>query len=325
MNVVVIGLGSMGQRRIRLIKQYSKEIQIFGIDLNEERRSNCKKLWDIQTAENLSELCQNEKIECAFISTSPLSHASIIKECLEQNMHVFTELNLVSDGYLENIKLAKNKSLTLFLSSTFLYRKEIEAIKESVLSTPDKLNYTYHVGQYLPDWHPWEKYQDFFIGHQRTNGCRELFAIELPWIIDIFGEIETIEVNKDKNTTLSINYNDNYQVMIKHVSGHKGVLSVDVISRKAVRNLEVYGEHLYLEWDGSPEGLYAFNCDKKEMQAITLYEKIDQLENYSHFVVENAYFNEIDVFFNTLKGQDTARYTFEKDQKTLEIIDWIEC
>ncbi len=33
---------------------------------------------------------------------------------------MFTELNLVADGYEDNMKLADEKSLHLFLSSTFL-------------------------------------------------------------------------------------------------------------------------------------------------------------------------------------------------------------
>ena len=35
------------------------------------------------------------------------------------------------------------------------------------------------LGQYLPDWHPWESYKSFFVSNKKTNGCRELFAIEL--------------------------------------------------------------------------------------------------------------------------------------------------
>lgn len=34
----------------------------------------------------------------------------------------------------------------------------------------------------------------------------------------------------------------NYFVMIEHIGGNKGVLAVDVVSRKAVRNMEVFSE-----------------------------------------------------------------------------------
>ena len=39
MNVVVIGLGSMGMRRIRLIQKFDPSINVFGVDINEHRRA----------------------------------------------------------------------------------------------------------------------------------------------------------------------------------------------------------------------------------------------------------------------------------------------
>ena len=37
MRVLVVGLGSMGKRRIRLMKQYNSKLKILGIDTNIER------------------------------------------------------------------------------------------------------------------------------------------------------------------------------------------------------------------------------------------------------------------------------------------------
>ena len=55
------------------------------------------------------------------------------------------------------------------MSSTLQYRKEIQFIKEEVKKVSGKVNYIYHVGQYLPDWHPWENYKDFFVGDARRG------------------------------------------------------------------------------------------------------------------------------------------------------------
>lgn len=324
MKVAVIGLGSMGKRRIRLIQKYNRAIEIIGVDTNEERREACTKEYNIETYESLIDLINENELNCSFICTSPLSHQKIINQCLNQGIHVFTELNLVSDGYDENIALAKEKDLVLFLSSTFLYRDEIKKIKSSVENAKCLLNYTYHVGQYLPDWHPWENYKDFFVGDKRSNGCREIFAIELPWLTDVFGDIVKVDVVKDKVSSLNIDYNDNYLVIIQHSTGHKGTLAVDVLSRKAVRNLEVFGEHLYLNWDGSPTGLRIYDYDLKKDIEVQLYKEVDQLDNYSKFVVENAYSNEIITFFETLRNQKAPLYSFEKDREILKIIDEIE-
>lgn len=324
MNIVVVGLGSMGRRRIRLIKQYNNEFNIIGVDLNEERRTQAESETGIKTSGDLEKTLSECNIDCAFVCTAPLSHSKIINTCLQHKTHVFTELNLVADGYEENIKLANENNKVLFLSSTFLYRAEVKKINELVENQKTLLNYSYHIGQYLPDWHPWESYKDFFVGNKRTNGCREIFAIELPWLVHTFGKVKDIKVVKGKMSSLDIEYNDNYLLIIEHETGHKGTLVVDIVSRKAVRNLEIVGEELYLSWDGSGDGLKLMNLDNKTDEVIKLYEDVVQLENYSKFVVENAYSDEIKVFFECIEGKTIPIHNFEKDKIVLDLIDRIE-
>lgn len=322
MKVVVIGLGSMGKRRIRLLKQYDEALEIVGIDQSMERRTQAEEMFGIKTLEGLS-FVEEGDFDCAFIATSPLSHNALIKECILKNIHVFTEMNLVADGYDENIQLAREREKALFISSTFLYREEIQYINRKVKESRGPVNYVYHVGQYLPDWHPWESYQDYFIGNKRTGGCREIFAIELPWLLDTFGDVKGMSSLKGKNTSLAIDYADNYIVSLEHESGAKGALLVDVVSRKAVRNLEVFSEDLYLGWNGSPEGLYYYDFSQKKDVYVNLYEKVERREGYETFIVENGYLHEIEAFFRQVKEGVLPKYDFEKDKKVLEIIDRI--
>ena len=133
MDVLVIGLGSMGRRRARLLHEIDDTIRIVGVDLQEERRRQAERETGIETRTSIGEACGAFSPEAAIISTSPLSHASIITECLTRGPHVFTELNLVDTDYDRNMELARSKGKVLFLSSTFLYRTEIQAIKAEVV------------------------------------------------------------------------------------------------------------------------------------------------------------------------------------------------
>lgn len=324
MKVLVIGLGSMGRRRIRLLKMLKAELEIIGVDSNNERTKSAYKEYGIEIFNNLDKALEEDNVECALVCTSPLSHADIIHQCLKSGLHVFTELNLVSDMYYENICLASEKKKVLFLSSTFLYRGEIQFIIDNVSKAQSKLNYSYHVGQYLPDWHPWENYKDFFVGDKRTNGCREILAIEMPWLLKAFGEVESFHVLKDKSTSLNIEYIDNYLLLLKHRNGNKGMLAIDVMSRKAVRNLEIFGEELYISWNGTPEGLNKYDIENRRDIKINLYNDVDKLEGYSDFVVENAYKNELSNFLDVVAGIGSARYSFEEDLEILGLIDKIE-
>ena len=324
MKVIVIGLGSMGKRRIRLLSEH-KDIEIFGIDSKGSRCDEVKEKFGFKCYANIAEAVKAENPDAAVISTSPLSHAGIIKECLQNDLHVFTEINLVADGYEENVKLAKIKGLVLFLSSTFLYRKETQTIIEKVKDDNSKLNYVYHVGQYLPDWHPWESYNNYFIGNPRTNGCREIMVIDMPWLWTAFGPVKKVHAIKSKNTELNINYNDNYLIMLEHESGAKGVFAVDVVTRKPIRHIDVYGEHLQLSWNGTADSLQEYNFETKEMQTILFEDASEHVEGYAAFITENPYREEINAFLAQIK--DPSRlpaWDFEKDQVLLKLIDEIE-
>lgn len=324
MKIIVIGLGSMGKRRIRLLSEH-KDMLLFGIDSNQERCQEVAEKYGIKCYGSISEVVAKEQPEAAVISTSPLSHAAIIKECLQNNLHVFTEINLVSDGYEENMKLADEKKRTLFLSSTFLYQAEtlkiIEKVKQADVS---KLNYIYHVGQYLPDWHPWESYNNYFIGNPRTNGCREILTIDLPWIVTAFGDIKTVQVLKSKNTGLNIAYNDNYLIMLEHETGAKGVFAADVVSRKAVRHFEAYGEDMHITWDGTPETLFGYDIQKKEDVKLLADLTTEHIEGYSNLVDENPYRFELQAFLDAINEDKKPLWDFKKDLGLLKQIDKIE-
>ncbi len=320
MNIAIVGLGSMGKRRIRLIKNMFPNYNIIGIDSRNDRRIENSTLFSIKCYDSLDQC--NEIIDCVFVCTSPLSHHKIIHDALIRGCHVFTELNLVNDGYNENMMLAEEKGLKLFLSSTFFYREEINYIKNKI----DKSchwNYIYHIGQYLPDWHPWENYKDFFLGDKRTNGCREILAIELPWLTDVFGDIEHTSVIGDKMTSLNIDYKDNFIIQLSHNNDNKGCLVIDVVSPIAVRKLERYSENKYLSWNGTPESLMEYNPITKELCSVPLSERPEHIDGYSSFVVENAYKNEIKEFFDVVFNNKVPLYGFEQDRKILKIIDMI--
>lgn len=323
MNILVVGLGSMGKRRIRLIRELYPDFEVAGVDGREDRRKEASELFHIPCMESIENAHKALHIEAAFVCTAPLSHSAVIGECLRHKWDVFTELNLVPDGYEANMKLAGENGCRLFMSSTFLYREEINYIR-SKIDHHQKWNYIYHVGQYLPDWHPWENYRDFFVGDKRTNGCREIMAIELPWIIQTFGAVADTHVISDKMSGLHINYHDNYMIQLKHANGNKGTFIVDVVSPAAVRKLEVYGEHKYLEWSGTPSSLYEYNSQTDTLQQVKLLEIEEHMEGYKTFVVENAYKNEIIDFIEYIQKNKEPKYDFRQDMEILKLIDKLE-
>ncbi len=327
MKLLIVGLGSMGKRRARLSRgmfaSRGQDLTIAGVDSAPARREEALSLKLVDTAyASIQEAVDSAAPEAALVCTSPLSHAAIISELLDAGLPVFTELNLVRDGYEENMAKAREKGLLLFLSSTMLYRRETQYIKSQVAEFGRPVHYIYHIGQYLPDWHPWENYKNFFVGNARTGGVREIFGIDLPWLLDAFGPVAHLTVQTDTISQLGLPYPDCATLLLRHENGNQGVLAADVVSPKAVRSFECFGDGLHLFWEGNPKALYRFADGEK--QPVNTYESFTHDARYSDNIVENAYVDELDNFFAALAGQQQPRWSFEKDLAAIDLMDAVE-
>ena len=327
-NVLIVGLGSMGKRRARLIHSLYPEFTLYGVDTNEERRDQFREMGWNSFPDLESALDGTVGYDAALVCTAPLTHGQIIHRLLSAGLPVFSEINLVDDGYEENLFLAKKNDLPLFLSSTMLYRKEIQRMKEAVEAFREEkgqpVNYIYHIGQYLPDWHPWETYQNFFVADRRTGGVREILGIDLPWLVDTFGDAQVLHVENNRLSQLEITYPDAITVLLRHDSGTVGTLVVDVVSPKATRHFECFGEGLHLLWDGSPKELSFFDPNTKTMQPINAYEHFEQDARYSDNIVETAYADELIDFFSLLAGDGKPLWSFEKDRAVIDLMNQID-
>ena len=320
--VVVIGLGSMGRRRIRLMQTLDEVLQIVGVDTSTERQAQARKEYGIETMASLDEAITRFSPNAALVCTSPASHGPIVMKCLEAGLNVYMEINLIGDWYDKASALAAKKGLKVFVSSTFLYHPQVNYIIDAV--NGEKVNYIYHSGQYLPDWHPWESYKNFFVADKRTNACREILAIEFPWILKAFGEVESVHVMREKDSSLELDFPDNFMISIRHKNGNKGIFCQDVISRKGMRGLEIYSENLHLFWDGRTYKLSRYDIAQKELVPVVLPEDdIEYTEKVPNYF-ENVYREETKAFFDYLAGKTQPRHSFVADKQILDLIDQIE-
>ena len=343
MKVVVIGLGSMGRRRIRLMQamsngrarrpaepqpdraacpQVAGNLEIVGVNRSAERRAQVEKEFGIRTFATLPEAIAAARPQAAFLCTAPASHYPAVIECIEAGLDVFMEINLLGSWYAEAAAKAKEKGVKLFISSTPVYRREMRYVADAVRGAP--VNYLYHCGQYLPDWHPWEDYHGFFAAKKETNGCREILCVELPWIEKAFGKIASVQVMSGRLTSLDIDFPDHYMISIRHESGCKGMYCQDIVARKGLRRLEVFSEKLHIFWEGTPDSLSAYDIEEKALKPVRLYGDVVQDGRYNANIIENAYSDEIKAFFDYVEKDIEPPYTFAEDAHTLAIVDKIE-
>lgn len=318
MKFLIIGLGSMGKRRIRNL-QYLKAGAIVGFDPRDDRRKEVKKKYGVKTFENF-DAAMAENPDALIISTPPDLHMKYAMIAAQNDKHFFTEASVVSEGIDELINLCKDKKIVAAPSCTMRFHPSIKKIKELVdggaIGKP--LAFTYHSGQYLPDWHPWENYRKFYAAKKSTGAAREIVSFELVWLTWVLGEIDTISCLKGKLTKLETEIDDAYQILVKFKSGALGHMLVDVISRVPDRSCKLISEEGVMEMRWG-KGVKVYRASNRKWEEYP-EEAGTTVEGYSEKIKEEPYIEETQRFVQAVRGEVTYPYTFEEDKRILELL-----
>lgn len=325
MKCFIAGLGSMGKRRLRLVHRFFPEMDIAVLDARQDRRDDVSRSYGCIVYESLEGGLAGFFPDVLIVSTPPDAHAPSILSALQKGIHTFSELDLLDDGYDAILPFEENGFPVAFLSSTPLYRSENRWIIGNHGKTGARKFYTYHVGQYLPDWHPWEKYDEFFVGSPRTNAIREILCIELPWLTECFGKVTDFSCSWSRTSSLNLPYPDTCQVLLRHADGTAGNLTVDCVSRKAVRNLRISGEEGTILWEGNSRSLCYLSPSGEPVHPLLEEKELERQAGYAEFISESPYLEELRHFFRLVSGETAERgYSYARHREILRLADELE-
>ena len=190
MKILVVGLGSMGKRRIQnLIKLRCKDI--IGFDIKEDRCKETSKKFQIDTFSQIDDALKC-KPNAMIISTPPDIHRKYAEMAIKNNLHFFMELNHSHKDLKKIIDKKNRKKIISAASCTMLYHPIVKKLKKLINSNEigRPLHIYHHFGHYLPFWHPWENYKDFFVSKKETGGAKELVPFELVWLTELFSKVK---------------------------------------------------------------------------------------------------------------------------------------
>jgi hypothetical protein len=178
------------------------------------------------------------------------------------------------------------------------------------------------MGQYLPDWHPWEDIKDFYVSRKETSAGREMVPFELTWMVDIFGWPREVFAFHGQASELGVEIDDTYSINLKFDRMFGNVL-VDVVARYANRNLVVNLEQASLLWNWNDKIVKLY--DARGGRWIYYYEPEGKASaGYHPSIVEEMYIDELRAFFAALEGKGEFPNSLPDDIKVLEILETLE-
>jgi predicted dehydrogenase len=315
---LVIGLGSMGKRRIRNLKA-NNIARIAGVDVLQKRREEAKLLYNVEVYNSFEQAIEVEKPAAIIISVPPDLHHIYMKKAVELGVPAFIEASVVDDELAAINEQAKKNNIFLAPSSTLFFHPAIRRIKEVIdQGILGKISHIiYHSGQYLPDWHPYEKVSEYYVSNPFTGGAREIVPFELTWLTRIFGYPVAVSGTVKKTITIpgAEKIDDTYNAVLDYDSFIL-TLIVDVVSRQATRKLLINGDLGQLTWDWNENKIVIYDGPTNSFNEFC-YETVEAESGYNKNITEQMYIDEVAAFIKTAFNGDSYVNSLDEDLQVL--------
>lgn len=322
MRILVIGLGSMGKRRIRNLQKLGYN-DILGFDIQKTRRDESLKKYKIEIFDNVHDaLLRNPK--AIVISTPPDLHLKYAMLAIKNNVDFFMELNHSSKHVKQIIKKIKYTKILAAPSCTMRYHPVVLELEKLLRKkTIGKIFQIHHYnGQNLKSWHPWENYKKFFVSKKETGGAKELVPFELNWIVYLLSSIKSVSSNVEKISDLDVDIDDIYQIHAHFKNGLVGNLIFDVIANPSFRETKLIGNRGVILCDFK-KGIIQINTGKKlKIKKINLGKSAPGYTGNTPS--ETIYEEEIKNFLLAVKRKQKYPFDLNEDLQILEVLDAIE-
>jgi predicted dehydrogenase len=326
MKYLVVGLGSMGKRRVRNLQALGIK-DVAGFDTRADRRQEAQEKYGIQVFESLDAAMQTIEPQVFVISTPPDLHMHYAYFAFEHGISCFIEASVVD---ADKIKLLSDKirdtSIVMAPSCTMRYFPGPKKMKELIRSNSigKVLNVNYQTGQYLPDWHPWEQIEEFYVSKRETGAAREIVPFELTWLNDIFGVPQTLACVKAKLTDMNADIDDIYHCLLRYDNNVIANITVEVVSRpRACRDMRVLGSDGEIVLSADSNSVRYINTSMEEWKEF----KFDSGTVESQYInPEEPYIAEMRDFVSsvTAKNQSLFPNSLDDDYATLQTLYALE-
>jgi len=310
MRVLFWGLGSIGRRHAKLLKELYPEVEIIAI---RSRRSLNKGLGEITGIINVfsEEEAFKSQPDIVFVTNPTSMHVDSAIKAAEKDCHLFIEKPLSND--LKNvdklIKLVKRKELITLMGCNLRFNPVILKIKEIIeqqkLGKP--LTFRATCGSYLPNWRPWQDYRKSYSARKDLGGGVVLDLIhELDYTYWIFGEFTECRGLLRKLSALEIETEDCAEIIVETKKGIIGSIHLDYFTKVPERFIKVTFQHGIIKGDLINNTVTIEQKNKQEKTKFKFDRDFTYREQLKYFI--NCVKSNTETFNNVETGYKVLKY-----------------
>ena len=315
--VLIVGLGSIGKRHLRLARQILPHAQIAVL--------RHKAALAVPEGADLVFSAMSEALSfspnLAIIASPAPFHLSAAMPLVETGAHLLIEkpLSTTSEGIRDLAVACKNNGVLLLVGYNLRFLKSLQKFKTIIDSQVIGSIWSVRceVGQYLPAWRPDGDYREAVSAKNDLGGGVLLeLSHEIDYLSWIFGEVEWVQAILTQQSDLELDVEDTAHLLLgfnDNFSKRQILASVnlDFIRQDNTRICTVIGKLGSLRWNGIAGTIELWAMGTKGWREIFRHESS----------CDDSYIAEWRHLMQSIKQDSEVMITCQDGLKVLRIIE----
>lgn len=254
--ILIVGLGSIGKRHLRLARE-----RFPGADIRVLRHQECLSVPEYATG-CFSEMNQAIAFapQLAVIASPAPFHMQVAQLLASAGVHLLVEKPLSDslEGVPELLETVHVRGTVLLTGYNLRFLPSLRAFREMLRADAvgRVLSVRCEIGQYLPAWRPDADYRGGVSSQKKLGGGALLeLSHEVDYLRWIFGEVSWVEATLSRQSSLEIDVEDTAHLILGFApepDGRQliGTVSMDFIRHDTTRLCTAIGDRGSLRWNG---------------------------------------------------------------------------
>lgn len=286
-NVLFFGLGSIGKRHARLLKE-SFDHRLLAFRTNKGQETNDLGVDEVTSWSEVDAA----RHDVAFITNPTRMHIDFAIECARRKMHLFIEkpIDCKGDRLEELLSIVKENDLTAYVAYPLRFHPVIGELKE-LLKSRRVLHSIIVCRSYLPAWRPHQNHLLSYSSHKAMGGGVLLdLSHEIDYATYLFGKICDIAGNIGRASDVTVDSED-YADLLIGFDNSRCNIHLDYFSPKTERYVDIVTTE-----DNIRADLVA--------NTVSITKNGDMTSKKFGFVGDDMYRSQLKYFFDNIKNQN---------------------
>ncbi len=248
----MVGAGSIGRRHLGNLRKLGFS-RVAACDPDPARLEYVASEFQAQCFPSFEQGLEAFRPEIVFVCTPPVLHVPQALLALRSGAHVFIEKPLSDrvDGIADLEEESSRRETIVQVGYNLRFNPGIQTLKRMLEEgIPGRILWARaEVGQYLPDWRPWQDYRQSYTARRELGGGIILDAShEIDYMLWLLGTPRELVCMAGKVGELDVNVEDCATILMRFDSGAQADIHMDFVQRSASRSCVLAGECATLEW-----------------------------------------------------------------------------